>query len=171
MHLFQPIRQCPPQHCTLRPAFLPAIDSNCLCSFISSCAANYLPAPFPVFPQQPRPCTREGGGRRGGKEKGRAPLLWHRHKGIPSTGLGPPTLSLSSGSQTHYRPHTLLSAKLKETHERDEAMEIQRRRESEEGWQLWGVILESLKKLRERDRVNIVSGRSASRFTSRSLPF
>lgn len=37
-----------------------------LCSFISSCAVNYLPAPFPVFLQQPGPCTGREGGKRGG---------------------------------------------------------------------------------------------------------
>lgn len=73
--------------------FLPVIDSNCPCSFISSCAANYFPAPFPVL------CCSGGLGRaqlnwrrgRPGGEKGRVPVLWHRHKGIPCTGLCPPT--------------------------------------------------------------------------------
>lgn len=61
---------CPPKHWTFSlVVFLPAIDSNSLCSFISSCAANYLPAPFPVFQQQPRPCTGEERGEKGGRER------------------------------------------------------------------------------------------------------
>lgn len=69
-----------------------SVDLNRLCSFISSCAANYLPAPFPVLGGQ--------GGGEGAREgsrvgKGRALLLWHRHKGIPCSGMGPPPPSLS----------------------------------------------------------------------------
>lgn len=63
-HNYTTTYRCPPQY-TLTVAFLPA---NGLCSFISSCAVNYLPAPFPVFLQQPGPCTRRWGGVEGGEE-------------------------------------------------------------------------------------------------------
>lgn len=50
--------------------FLSATDTNSPCSFISSCAANYLPAPFPVFYQQLRAMHRGGEvGRQRGEER------------------------------------------------------------------------------------------------------
>lgn len=67
------MHSCPPRYCTLTVAFLPA---NGLCSFISSCAVNYLPAPFPVFLQQPGPCAGEGGGREERRQVKRGGLLF-----------------------------------------------------------------------------------------------
>lgn len=52
-------------------------------------------------------------------EKGMVSLCWHRHKGIPSPGLGPAhSLTPLSGSQTHSHSHTLPSAQPEEKHSR-----------------------------------------------------
>lgn len=123
------------------------LDQSSSCLLLTQTAsARLLAAVQPIISLPPFLCSRksldhaQGRKGEGGREetmKGRAPLLWHRHKGIPFTRVGPAhslTLTLS-GSQTQSRPYTLLSAQSKEkpTQERDEEWETVERRERARG--------------------------------------
>lgn len=115
------------------------LDQSSSCLLLTrTVSARLLAAVQPIISLPPFLCSlnclghaqgRKGEGGREETIKGRAPLLWHRHKGIPFTRVGPAhslTLTLS-GSQTQSRPYTLLSAQSeeKQTHERDEEWETQ----------------------------------------------
>lgn len=93
-----------------------APSSSCLLLSKKKTSAHLLAAVQPIISLPPFLCSssslghaqgRRGEGGREERRKGRAPLLWHRHKGIPCTGLGPPTPLLSPCLAPRHTPvHT-----------------------------------------------------------------
>lgn len=114
-----------------------------------------------------------------GREKGSVPLLWHRHKGIPSARLSPPTCLLSprlAPRHTRVHTHSCLHGQSRNGLTRKKGQRVgdaeTLRERREMGWGLWRSTFRvwHWRAWRTRGRgkgvKTVVSGRYSSGFAS-----